>query len=345
MQNLTFNTFYMKKIHFLIPFILTLIASCNQKPKEPKLVKFTGEAQGTYYAVTYYDTENRSFQTSIDSLLKQFDQCASIYQKNSLISRINNNETGVNVDSTFISIFNLAQKISKETDGAFDCTVGPLVKAWGFSIKENKDLEIPKIDTLLQYIGYQKVRIENNRFIKESPEIMIDFNAIAQGYSVDLIAHFLRSKGIENYLVDVGGEVLGKGQKLDGSSWIVGIEKPADDAEAERIVQTKVQLKNKALCTSGNYRKYRMINGKKYSHEIDPKTGNPVTHNLLSVSVMASDCGAADAYATAFMVMGLKKAKTFLAKHPELAVYFIYADNTGEIKTDQTPNFQQFIKY
>lgn len=334
----------MKKTYVLLPFIIILFASCNQKPKELKLVKFTGEAQGTYYAVTYYDTENRNFQTSIDSLLKQFDQCASIYQKSSLISRINNNEAGVKVDSTFIRIFNLAQKISKETDGAFDCTVGPLVKAWGFSIKENKELELPKIDTLLQYVGYQKVRIESTLFIKESPEIMIDFNAIAQGYSTDLIAEFLRSKGIENYLVDVGGEVLGKGQKLDGSSWIVGIEKPAEDAEAERIVHIKVQLKDKALCTSGNYRKYRMINGKKYSHEIDPKTGNPVTHNLLSVSVMASDCGAADAYATAFMVMGVKKSKTFLAKHPELAVYFIYADDKGEIKTDQTPNFQQFIK-
>ncbi len=334
----------MKKIYLLFPILIILFASCNKKTKELKLVKFTGEAQGTYYAVTYYDAENRDFQTSIDSLLKQFDQCASIYQKSSLISRINNNEPAVKVDSTFIKIFNLAQKISGETDGTFDCTVGPLVKAWGFSIKENKELEMPKIDTLLQYIGYHKVKIENSFLIKESPEIMIDFNAIAQGYSVDLIAEFLRSKGIENYLVDVGGEVLGKGKKIDGSLWVVGIEKPAENAESERIIQTKVQLRDNALCTSGNYRKYRIINGKKYSHEIDPKTGNPVTHNLLSVSVMAANCGAADAYATAFMVMGLEKSKTFLAKHPELAVYFIYADDKGEIKTDYTPNFIQHIK-
>lgn len=333
----------MKNKFFFLSILIAILGACSQPKKELKLVKFEGEAQGTYYAVTYFDGDNRNFQTSIDSLLATFDQCASIYQKNSLISRINNNESGVKVDSIFIHIFNLAQQISKETNGAFDCTVGPLVKAWGFSIKENKDLEIPKIDTLMQYIGYQKVKIEHGVFVKESPQIMIDFNAIAQGYSTDLIAHFLKSKGIENYLVDVGGEVLGKGEKIDGSPWIVGIEKPADNAESERIVQTRVMLKDKALCTSGNYRKYRMINGKKYSHEIDPKTGNPVTHNLLSVSVMASDCGAADAYATAFMVMGLKKSKAFLVNHPELAVYFIYADDKGEIRMDQTANFQQFI--
>jgi thiamine biosynthesis lipoprotein len=335
----------MKKYCFLsLIIVVIIISSCVPKKKELQLVKFSGEAQGTYYAVTYFDTEGRNFQPSIDSILTAFDQCASIYQKNSIISKINNNVPDVKVDSNFIQIFNLAQKISKETDGAFDCTVGPLVKAWGFSIKENKELEVPKIDTLMQYIGFQKVKIENGLFVKESPEIMIDFNAIAQGYSTDLIAAFLKSKGIENYLVDVGGEVIGKGKKLDGSTWIVGIEKPAENAESERIVQTRVMLKDKALCTSGNYRKYRMINGRKYSHEIDPKTGNPVTHNLLSVSVMASNCGAADAYATAFMVMGLEKSKIFLANHPELAVYFIYAGDKGEIKTDQTANFKEYVK-
>lgn len=334
----------MKKSLFLASLILITLFSCKQKPKELKLVKYEGEAQGTYYAVTYYDTDARNFQSSTDSILTQFDRCASIYLDSSIISRVNNNDPNVELDSNFIKIFNLAQKVSGQTDGAFDCTVGPLVKAWGFSIKENKDLEFPKIDTLMKYIGYKKVHVENRRLVKESPQIMIDFNAIAQGYSVDIIARFLESKGIENYLVDVGGEVLGKGQKIDGSPWIVGIEKPAADSEAERIVQTKVQLKDKALCTSGNYRKYRMINGKKYSHEIDPKTGFPVTHNLLSVSVMAADCGTADAFATAFMVMGLEKSKAFLTKHPELEAYFIFANETGELQTDYSTNFIRYIK-
>jgi len=334
----------MKKLLLLAPIILLSVLSCKQKPKELKLVKYEGEAQGTYYSITYYDTDARNFQVSTDSILSQFDRCASIYMDSSIISRINDNAPDVQLDSNFIKIFNLAQKVSEQTDGAFDCTVGPLVKAWGFSIKENKDLELPKIDTLLQFIGYKKVKIENNKIVKESPEIMIDFNAIAQGYSVDIIAHFLESKGIENYLVDVGGEVLGKGNKTDGSPWVVGIEKPAADSEAERIIQTKVQLKNKALCTSGNYRKYRMINGKKYSHEIDPKTGFPVTHNLLSVSVIATNCGTADAFATAFMVMGLEKSKSFLTKHPELDAYFIFADSKGELQTDYSPNFIRFIK-
>ncbi len=334
----------MKKSLFLLPFLLIILTSCNQKPKELKLVKFTGLAQGTYYEVTYFDSESRNFQSSVDSILKQFDQCASIYEKSSIISKINNNDSTVILDSNFIEVFNLSQKISKETEGAFDCTVGPLVKAWGFSIKENKELELPKIDHLMQFIGYQKIKIENGKFQKESPEIMIDFNAIAQGYSVDIIAKFLENKGIENYLVDVGGEVLGKGKKVDNSSWIVGIEKPAESSNADRVIQIKVELKDKALCTSGNYRKYRIIKGKKYSHEIDPKTGFPVTHNLLSVSVMGNDCGAADAYATAFMVMGLEKSKLFLSKHPELAVYFIYTDSDGTLKTDQTANFEQYIK-
>ncbi len=334
----------MKKSLLLAPIILFAVLSCKQKPKELKLVKYEGEAQGTYYAVTYYDTDARNFQFSTDSILSQFDRCASIYTDSSIISKINNNAPNVQLDSNFIRIFNLAQKVSEQTDGAFDCTVGPLVKAWGFSIKENKNPELPKIDTLMKYIGYKKVHIENQQIVKESPQIMIDFNAIAQGYSVDIIAHFLESKGILNYLVDVGGEVLGKGKKPDGNSWVVGIEKPAADSEAERIVQTKVQLKDRSLCTSGNYRKYRMINGKKYSHEIDPKTGFPVTHNLLSVSVMASDCGTADAFATAFMVMGLKKSKIFLTKHPELEAYFIYADENGELKTDYSPNFINYVK-
>lgn len=333
----------MKKILFIIPILLISI-SCKQKSKELKLVKYEGEAQGTYYAVTYYDEDARNFQFSTDSILSEFDRCASIYIDSSIISRVNNNDPDVKLDSNFTQIFNLAQKVSEQTEGAFDCTVGPLVKAWGFSIKKKQDLELPKIDTLMKYIGYKKVHIENQRLIKESPQIMIDFNAIAQGYSTDIIAHFLESKGITNYLVDVGGEVLGKGQKPDGSPWIVGIEKPASDSLADRIIQAKVQLKNRSLCTSGNYRKYRMINGKKYSHEIDPKTGYPVTHNLLSVSVMASDCGTADAFATAFMVMGLEKSKAFLSKHPELDAYFITTDDKGELKIDYTPKFIDFIK-
>lgn len=335
----------MKKVLFLMIGITVMIAlSCSQKKKELKLVKFQGEAQGTYYAVTYYDADARDFQSSIDSILSQFDRCASIYIDSSIISRVNNNDPNVLLDSNFIQIFKLSQKVSEQTDGAFDCTVGPLVNAWGFGFKQNKTLEVAKVDTLMKYIGYKKVHIENQRLVKESPQILLDFNAIAQGFSVDVIARFLESKGVQNYLIDVGGEVLGKGEKPDGALWVVGVEKPAPDSEAERVVQTKVQLKNRALCTSGNYRKYRMINGKKYAHEIDPKTGFPVSHNLLSVSVMASDCATADAYATAFMIMGLQKSKMFLEKHPELQAYFIYANEKGELQTDQTPKFQQFIK-
>ena len=335
----------MKYYSKLIAIILLIsLFSCTQKPKELKLVKFEGEAQGTYYAITYYDVDALNLQSSIDSILNKFDLCASIYKENSIISRINKNEANVILDSNFIQIFNLAQKVSEATDGAFDCTVGPLVNAWGFGFKEKKVVEIQKVDTLMKYIGYKKVRIENNKLIKEFPQILIDFNAIAQGYSVDIIAQFLESKGIKNYLIDVGGEVLGKGKKADGSLWVVGIEKPADEAEAEPVVQTRVKLSDKAMATSGNYRKYRIKNGKKYSHEIYPKTGSPVSHNLLSVSVIASDCGTADAYATAFMVMGHEKSKAFLMKHPELEAYFIFSNEKGELETDCTAKFTSLIK-
>lgn len=308
------------------------------------LVKFGGEAQGTYYAMTYWDSNSRNFQLQIDSLLQRFDSSASTYKPASIISRVNNNDTTVRTDSIFNVIFRKAMEISEKTDGAFDITVGPLVNAWGFGFSSRIKVNRHVIDSLLPLVNYRSVQLKGTRVRKDKPGIKLDYNAIAQGYSVDEIGRFLQSKGIVNFLIDVGGEVLARGQKQDATLWSVGIEKPALNADDDRKLQAIVKLKDKALSTSGDYRKYFIENGIRYAHTIDPHTGYPVQHTLLSASVIASDCMTADAYATAFMVMGLERSKAFLMRNPGLQVYFIYSDKKGEMRTYISPGFTQIIK-
>lgn len=328
--------------YFLSVFLSCMcFVSCKNKIVEP--VKFTGEAQGTYYAITYYDKEFRNFQTQIDSIFRSFDQSASIYAKESIISRFNRNDSTVVADSVFTTVFNKSMEVSRITNGAFDITVMPLVNVWGFGFTGRSKVDTAMVDSLLPLVGYQKIRLINGRLIKENPAIMIDFNAIAQGYTSDIIGDFLETKGIKNYLIDVGGEVLGKGSKPDGSLWKVGIEKPAAAATDDRQIQVTIPLQNKALATSGSYRKFFVENGLRYSHTIDPHTGFPVHHSLLSVSVLADNCITADAYATAFMVMGLDKARQFLATHKQLEAYLIY-DNKGSLATWSTDAFKKLIK-
>lgn len=334
------NALISRKINFLKLFVgLILIgllaASCNNK-REP--VNFTGQAQGTYYAITYFDDQSRDFQPQMDSIFKSFDLSASVYSKESVISRFNRNDSTVLSDQVFEVVFNKAMDVSEKTDGAFDITVMPLVNVWGFGYTERSKVDSALVDSLLPLVGYKKIKLVNGRLQKEDSAMMIDYNAIAQGYTCDLIGEFLESKGINNYLVDVGGEVLAKGTKANGVPWKVAIEKPAADANAERAIQVTVPLKNKALATSGNYRSYFMENGKKYSHTIDPATGFPVQHSVLSVSVLADDCMTADAYATAFMVMGLEKTKQYLSTNTGLEAYIIY-DQEGTLTVWSSKGF------
>lgn len=333
----------MRNFIFIIFALCISLISCNQK-KELEQVKFNGEAQGTYYSITYYDDNATNFQIQIDSILKAFDMSVSLWQPTSVICKVNCNDSTVILDSIFIDIFNKSMRICKETDGDFDVTVGQLVNAWGFGFESRSKLNQHKVDSLLKYIGYQNVELKNGSLIKNNSNIKIDFNAIAQGYSVDVIANFFESKGISNYLIDVGGEVIGKGSKPDGSKWMVGIEKPAQNAEDERVLEAKIELFNKALATSGNYRKYYEENGVRYSHTINPKTGYPVQHTLLSASVIAENTWEADAYATAFMVMGLDKSKEFLNRNKQLEAYFIYSDETGKFKTFSTSGLKGKIE-
>ncbi|MBC8489471.1 MAG: FAD:protein FMN transferase [Bacteroidetes bacterium] len=332
----------MKKLPVVVLIDFFLLISCINENIIP-VIKFTGEAQGTYYAVTYFDTNGRNFQSEIDSLLNAFDQSVSVWVPNSVISKVNRNDTLVELDFYFTDIFNLSKEIHSNTTGAFDPTVGPLVNAWGFGFTDRMKVDQNVVDSLLPLVNFHKVKIAENKVIKEDSRIQFDFNAIAQGYSVDLVGKLLESKGIENYLIDIGGEVLAKGKKPNGDLWEVGIEKPKDNASYGEGLQAIVKLENKALATSGNYRKFYEVNGIRYSHTIDPKTGYPVQHSLLSVSVLADECATADAYATALMVLGLEKSKTLLNefKHPD--AYFIYSDEHGNLKTFFTREFTDIL--
>lgn len=269
-------------------------------------------------------------------------QTASLWEKNSTIAKVNRNEA-VALDSNFITIFNKAQEISKLTDGAFDITVGLLVNAWGIGYKQNVELSQKTIDSMLNFVGYHNIAIKDGFFWKKYPEISIDFNAIAKGYSVDLIANYLKGNGITDYLVDIGGEVRAEGENIDTKKkWLIGIERPSKTANDEREYQFVIQLDGKSIATSGTYRKYREVDGIRYSHTIDPKTGYPVSHTLLSATVIADDCITADALATAFMVMGTEKAKSVLAKFKDCEALFIVSDKNGNISAFNT---QGFLKY
>lgn len=323
--------------------IFITLSSCTSH-REPQKVFFRGEAQGTYYEVTYYDTLRRNFQASIDSLLSDFDQSLSLWVDSSIISRVNRNEE-VKVDTLFSVVFRKSMEVARRTDGKFNVCVGPLVELWGFHRKKGEVPDEERIQEALKHIDYRKVRLEGDKVIKEDSLIRLDFNAIAQGYSVDVIASFLKEKGIRMFLIDVGGEVLAGEPKPDGTAWRVGIEKPADSANADRQIENVINLSNKAIATSGTYRKYRVENGRKLSHTIDPSTGYPVQHNLLSVSVVAADAMTADAYATAFMVMGAEDAWRFIRTNKDLGLeaMFITANDRGELMTVMTPGFSQML--
>lgn len=320
--------------------ILSFLFACAPNQQTARnYIQLQGNAQGTTFQILYYDSLQRDFSAQVDSLLKQMDISLSTYVPQSIISRVNKNDTTVILDEHFTKVFNRAQEIAFISNGAFDITVAPLVNAYGFGFTKKENVDSLLIDSLLQFVGYQKVKIENGKLIKEKPQMQLDFNAIAQGYSVDVIANFLEEKAVSDYLVEIGGELRCKGVNAKGNYWNIGIDKPIENAE-KREMQTIVSLKNKAMATSGNYRKFYEAGGKKYSHTLNPKTGWPVKHQLLSATVLADDAMTADAFATVFMVMGNDETLKFLENHKELniQVYLIYQEN-GELKIFSTiPN-------
>lgn len=315
---------------------LAVLASCG---KQPEKVVLQGLVQGSYYAVTYYDEQNRNFQREIDSIFHAVDMSVNLWVDSSIISKVNRNEE-VTLDSIFIDNFNIAQKAALLSDGYFDPTISPIVAAWGFSYKSGDSLTPQLIDSLRQLVDYRNIRIENGKVVKENPAMTLDFNAIAQGYTSDLIARFLESRGVKIFLVDTGGEIMARGEKPDGKPWIVGIEKPAENMDSERIVQTRIALRDKGLVTSGSTRKYVERNGKRYSHCINPKTGYPVEHQLLSVTVMAENSVWADALASICMVMGKERSLPLIQGMDGVEAYYIFVNDKNELETFATEGFR-----
>ena len=325
-------------------FLLVLvIQSC--KEKEPVFSGFSGYAQGSTYSMVFENRKNsnpQDLKEKVEKILADFDMSLSVYKDSSIISKINRNED-VPLDKYFTEVFAKSALISEMTDGAFDITVGPLVKAWGFGPDAHKNFKLSKLDSLLNLVGMSKVSIVNGRLVKNNPAMYIDVNAIAQGYSVDVMCSFFDSLGIKNYLIEIGGEVRAKGTKA-GALWRIGIDKPDDNNMSPgETLEAIIKISDKALATSGNYRKFYIEDGVKYSHEIDPKTGYPAKNTLLSVSILADDCAMADGIATACMVMGKNKTIEFLGNHPEFEAYLVYSDAGGNYKTWMSSKLADYI--
>ena len=331
-----------KKLAWQLPFLaILIIGTIIILKKQAPFRTDEGFVFGTVYKITYQSEDN--LKEEIETELKKVDYSLSPFNPNSVITRVNHNEK-TEVDSFFVHVFHLAKKISDETHGAFDITVAPLVNAWGFGFKKSTGVDSLIVDSLRPMIGYQKIDLQNNRIIKKDPRIMLDCSAIAKGFGVDAVARLLERKGIKNYMVDIGGEVVVRGKNSKMNAWRIGINKPVDDSlSVNQELQTVLAISDVGMATSGNYRNFYYKGGKKYAHTIDPKTGYPVQHNILSATVLAKNCATADAYATSFMVMGMEGAKQILKKHPDLCAYLIYADEKGQNKIWYSPSLKNKI--
>lgn len=334
----------MRRILFsIIALSVVLLSSCKNNKRV--FDSFNGFIQGTTYSMVFENQENLNpldLRSEVEKILHDFDMSLSLYIDSSVVSKVNRNEPVV-PDSFFIEVFNKSKIISQLTGGAFDVTVGPLVKAWGFGPDSHKNFSESKRDSLLKLIGMEKVDIRNGEVVKSDPRMSLDFNAIAQGYSVDVICRYFDRLGIKNYLVEIGGEVRVKGDK-NGKLWRIGIDRPVDNNMMPgNDLEAVIGLKNRSLATSGNYRKFYVENGIKYSHTIDPKTGYPAKNQMLSASILAADCATADGIATACMVMGKDKTIEFLGLHPEFEGYLIYSDDSGNFKTWASESLKKFI--
>ena len=329
----------MKKIIFFA-FAGIALSSCNQ-PKS--YVSINGFAQGTTYSISYQADSSRNYQREIDSVLADFDTSCSIYNPKSIVTRINANDTSARADKYFADVFSLSRTVWEKSGGVFDITIGPLTEAWGFGFKNKVKLDSAKVDSLKLLVGMDKVRLENGRLIKADPRMFINLNAIAQGYSVDVIAEFLEAKGITDYMVEIGGEIRTKGLNSKGKEWVIGVDKPVENAMPGENFQFLLSISGKSVTTSGNYRKFYEENGVKYSHTIDPKSGFPVRHSLLCATVIADNCGLADAYATAFMVVGLDKAKEMIKHLDGFDAIFVYTDASGAFQIYATEGAKKYI--
>ena len=329
-------------------FILTMVMVACQPSVNEKVYLIEGEAQGSTYHIKYIAECDENLKPAIDSILEVIDRSMSTYRPDSAISKINQGDTTVVVDEHFRKVFEASQQIWQESEGLFDPTVGVLVNAWGFGKQKISEADLPtdkKIDSLRKYVGFDKVALtEKNLIKKRYTEILFDFNAIAQGYTSDVVANYLSARGIKNYIVEIAGEMYLKGKNtVEDKSWTIGVENPLKPLDDRDLVAT-IQFTNQGLATSGNYRKvWTDSNGRKYVHSINPLTGRATQSDVLSATVVAPSTMLADGYATMFMVMGLAKSKAFLEKHPDLAVLLVYSDDKHQEATYKTKSFEKLI--
>ncbi|MGQ8335883.1 FAD:protein FMN transferase [Sunxiuqinia sp. A32] len=347
MANTVFNNTHINSLqsfskrHGITILILSIfLASCNPTKS---YVSNQGAIYGTIYHLTYESPNGKDVQDEIEVEMQKLNSSLSTYDPEAVISKVNKNEEVV-LDDYFLTVFNRAMEISEITNGAFDITVAPMVNVWGFGFKNKEQVTQELIDSLKTITGYKKIHLKDGKVVKDHPNTMLDCSAIAKGYACDVVANFLREKGCENYMVEIGGEVVAYGENAKGKAWSIGISNPKDDEFlVNQSLKAVVKLPSKALATSGNYRNFYVEDGKKYAHTIDPKTGYPVQHSLLSSTVLADNCMTADAYATAFMVMGLEKSIELANSVEEIEVYFIYSDEDGNYKTYASNGFKSHL--
>ena len=325
---------------FLILATIWILARRNQKAE---FNTASGFVFGTVYKIAYQ--HDADLKPEIEAELKRFDQSLSPFNDSSVISRVNRNEELV-TDSFFQTCFNRSMEISRETKGAFDITIAPLANAWGFGFKKGNFPDSAMIDSLLEMTGYEKVKLsDEGKVVKTDSRIMLSCSAVAKGYAVAVKAQLQTTKGIRNFMVDIGGEVGVPGQTPQNGPWRIGLNKPIDDSLAvNQELQAVLLVTDLGMATSGNYRNYYYKDGKKYAHTIDPRTGYPVQHSILSATVIAKDCMSADAYATAFMVMGLEEAERVADAHPDIDACFIYTDEEGKLQTFLTKGMEKYMK-
>lgn len=337
--------------YFILVLCSAMLCSCvtpgkkkdgSQQKKD--YYKYSGPIQGTMFNITFEWHEDLAPQ--IDSLLQSFNESLSNYDPNSQISKINNNQTDA-TDELVQEMLESSLLVYQNTDGAFDITVAPIVNAWGFAWDKTDEQEMPtteEIDSILQYVGMDKVQISNGKVVKDCYETQFVTNAIAQGLSVDYVSDYLKKIGLENFLVEIGGEVYCYGNSNRGTPWRIGIDKPIEDSGYDnRENQIIINLSGRAIATSGNYRKFVENNGEKVGHSIDPRTGYFAENSLLSASVVSSSCMLCDAYATSFMVSGLEKSLEIIEKLENTEAYFIYQDDDGDVKFAYSSGFQEFV--
>ena len=344
----------MKRSQYIVFFLFFLVSySCGDtSTKAIPYQKIQGETMGTMYSITYKDSLNENYKKEIDQLLVKLNDDFSTYIKTSIISKVNQAKDSIKIPNShryFLENYLAALEIYQQTNHYLDPSIMPIVNYWGFGYTEKRKIttvDSIKIKDLMQNVGFDKWKIEQNEesytIYKPSPNAQLDFSSLAKGYGVDEIGRFLDSKGVRDYVIDIGGEDIAKGVSPSGFPWRIGISIPKEEASYTDVFSI-VELNDKAIATSGNYRIFYESEGKKYSHIINPLNGFPERSKLLGASVIANNCMTADAFATAFMVMGLEKAIQLAEKTKEIEAYLIYIDVNGVLKTKFTKGVKKFL--